>query len=126
MSLFIQAFFASRRNPAAADAGSLAVAYCRQYTVSIDGGEGNKSMSTGSGAQALFREAEGQFPFAPDDLRSEVARDIEEFGRYDFQGIDEVVAIEPWGRSGSVLLASYFDGHDRVMALPALRSNGIY
>jgi hypothetical protein len=83
-------------------------------------------MSTGSGAQALFREAEGQFPFAPDDLRSEVARDIEEFGRYDFQGIDEVVAIEPWGRSGSVLLASYFDGHDRVMALPALRSNGIY
>jgi hypothetical protein len=81
-----------------------------------------------SGPQALAREAEEQFrPFDTVELRAEAAREMEELRRdYDFQGIDRVVAIEPWGRSGSMLLASYFDGHDDVLTLPALRSNGIY
>lgn len=86
-------------------------------------------MSIGwSGADGLVREAEEGFRGAQsDDLRAEVAQDMEELRRhFDFQGITQVVAIEPWGRSGSILLASYFDGHEDVMALPALRSNGIY
>jgi hypothetical protein len=81
-----------------------------------------------SSAEALVREAEEQFSsLRSDDLRADVAREIDELHRYyDLRGISRVVAIEPWGRSGSILLASYFDGHDDVMALPALRSNGIY
>ncbi len=81
-----------------------------------------------SGAQALVREAEEQFRSCHTvDLRAEAARQTEEMRRdYDFMGIDRVAAIEPWGRSGSMLLGSYFDGHDDVLMLPALRSNGIY
>lgn len=75
----------------------------------------------------IARETETNIHCTDDETRAEVAREIEELSRhYDFVGIDTVAAIAPWGRSGSILLASYFDGHDQVMALPALRSNCIY
>jgi Sulfotransferase family len=84
-------------------------------------------MLAGSGAQAPARETEARVPCADDDLHAEAAQEMEELSRlYDFVAIDTVAAIAPWGRSGSILLASYFDGHDQVMALPALRSNSIY
>jgi hypothetical protein len=79
------------------------------------------------GIEALARESARTASCTDVDLRSEVAKEVEELSRlYDFLAITTVAAIAPWGRSGSLLLASYFDGHDQVMALPALRSNWIY
>jgi hypothetical protein len=40
--------------------------------------------------------------------------------------MERVVAISFWGRSGSILMASYLDGHDDVIMLPATRSDSIY
>jgi len=75
----------------------------------------------------MLSEPGGQVPRTGGESQLEVAREVEELNRlYDFLAIDTVAAIAPWGRSGSLLLASYFDGHDQVMALPALRSNWIY
>ena len=45
---------------------------------------------------------------------------------YDAPGIDRAATICHWGRSGSVLLASYFDGHDDVIALPNQTSEYAY
>jgi hypothetical protein len=46
--------------------------------------------------------------------------------QYDVLGIDRAVAICFWLRSGSVLLASYLDGHDDILMLPKLCSRWIY
>ena len=80
-----------------------------------------------SNAEALLRKAEEELgPCRSEDLSIEVDQEIAEIASdYDLQSISRVLAIEPWGRSGSLLLASYFDGHDEVMGLPALRSNWI-
>jgi len=45
---------------------------------------------------------------------------------YDAPGMDRAATICHWGRSGSVLLASYFDGHDDVIALPNQTSEYAY
>jgi hypothetical protein len=45
---------------------------------------------------------------------------------YDVPAMDEVVAICCWGRSGSLLLASFLDGHDHVITLPLEKSERIY
>lgn len=65
-------------------------------------------------AGALFREEQVQ------NLRSIVAEKIKELGHYDVLGMQTAVAILMWGRSGSLLLASYLDGHDDVLMLPEL------
>lgn len=65
-------------------------------------------------ADALFRAEE--FP----NLRSVIAEKIKDLGRYDVLAMQTVVAILMWGRSGSLLLASYLDGHDDVILLPEL------
>jgi len=65
-------------------------------------------------SDALFRAEESK------DLRSLIAEHIEELQRYDVLGMERIVAILPWGRSGSLLLASYFDAHDDVIMLPEL------
>ncbi len=65
-------------------------------------------------ANALFRAAQTQ------DLRGVIADKIEELRHYDVQAMDRVAAILMWGRSGSLLLSSYLDGHDDVMMLPEL------
>lgn len=54
------------------------------------------------------------------DLRSAIAGKIEDLQHYDVQGMDRVAAILCWGRSGSLLLSSYLDGHPDVMMLPAI------
>lgn len=51
------------------------------------------------------------------------SRDLE---RYDVPGIDRVAAIMAWGRSGSLLLASYFDSHDDVILLPEVCGKALY
>jgi hypothetical protein len=49
-----------------------------------------------------------------------VAEKIEELRHYDVLAMDRVVAVLSWGRSGSLLLSSYLDGHEDVILLPEL------
>jgi Sulfotransferase family len=69
---------------------------------------------------ALFRKEE--LP----DLWDSVAAKIDELRRYDVLAMDTVVAVLMWGRSGSLLLCSYLDGHDDVIMMPELCSEGLY
>jgi hypothetical protein len=73
-----------------------------------------------SRAEAEFREERAS------DLRDLIAQKTEDLRGYDVLSIDRVASILCWGRSGSLLLASYFDGHEDVLMLPELRSEGIY
>lgn len=54
------------------------------------------------------------------ETKLEVAR------RYDVPGMTRVATICHWGRSGSLLLASYLDGHPDVVAMPYSTSESIY
>jgi Sulfotransferase family len=60
------------------------------------------------------------------DLWGSVAAKIDELQRYDVLAMDTVVAVLMWGRSGSLLLCSYLDGHDDVIMMPELCSEGLY
>jgi Sulfotransferase family len=60
------------------------------------------------------------------DLSALVARKLEDLRYYEVGAMERAVAICSWGRSGSVLLASYFDGHDDVVMLPLNRGSLIY
>ena len=64
-------------------------------------------------ARALFRADEAK------DLQSLVASKIEDIRRFDIAGMERAVAICHCGRSGSLLLTSYLDGHEDVILLPA-------
>jgi hypothetical protein len=71
-------------------------------------------------AEAMFRAEPSK------DLRGVIAEKIEHLRDYDVLGMERVVAILSWGRSGSLLLSSYLDGHDDVMKLPDTYSQGLY
>jgi hypothetical protein len=60
------------------------------------------------------------------DFQSLVARKVEGMRQFDIAGMHRAVAICASGRSGSVLLASYLDGHDDVILMPNLLSQKIY
>jgi Sulfotransferase family len=45
---------------------------------------------------------------------------------YDVDGMTRAVAVCHWGRSGSLLLASFLDGHPDVVMLPDCTSENIY
>jgi hypothetical protein len=65
-------------------------------------------------ANALFRAEQST------DLESVIAEKIEGLRQYDVLTMDRIVAVLPWGRSGSLLLSSYLDGHEDVIMLPEL------
>jgi Sulfotransferase family len=65
-------------------------------------------------ARALFQAEQSQ------DLRGLIAEKMEDLGHYDLPAMNRVVAVLAWGRSGSLLLSSYLDGHEDVMMLPEL------
>jgi hypothetical protein len=71
-------------------------------------------------ARAFFRAEE------TNGLQSLVARKIEAIRHFDIAGMERALAICTCGRSGSILLASYLDGHDDVIMLPTSRSHRIY
>ncbi len=71
-------------------------------------------------AHALFRAEQSK------DLRIVIAEKIEELRHYDVLAMDRVAAILMWGRSGSLLLASYLDGHEDVMMLPETCGQRLY
>jgi hypothetical protein len=54
------------------------------------------------------------------DLNAVIAQKLENLERYDVLAMDRLVAILSWGRSGSLLLSSYLDGHEDVITLPEL------
>ena len=54
-----------------------------------------------------------------------VPRKIQDLRYYDVLGMDEVVAVSAWGRSASLLLVSFLDGHDDIVMLPGLHSEPI-
>jgi hypothetical protein len=66
-----------------------------------------------------YRDAEG----AIQALESEK---LDLLQQYDVPGMETAVSICFWGRSGSLLLASYLDGHDDIVILPMLASEAIY
>jgi hypothetical protein len=71
-------------------------------------------------ARAFFHAKE------TDDFQSLVAKKAGDIRRFDILGMDRAVAICASGRSGSVLLASYLDGHDEIILMPNLLSHKIY
>jgi hypothetical protein len=71
-------------------------------------------------ANTLFRAEQST------DLRGVIAENIQELRRYDVLAMDRVAAILSWGRSGSLLLSSYLDGHEDVMMLPQICSTRLY
>jgi Sulfotransferase family len=71
-------------------------------------------------ANTLFRAEQSL------DLRENIAEKIQELRHYDILGMDRVAAILMLGRSGSLLLASYFDGHEDVIMLAEDRSQLLY
>jgi hypothetical protein len=71
-------------------------------------------------ANALFRAEQSK------NLRGEIAEKIEDLQHYDVLAMERVVAILSWGRSGSLLLSSYLDGHEDVMMLPQICSARLY
>jgi hypothetical protein len=71
-------------------------------------------------ANILFRDAQSK------DLRSAIAEKLADLRRYDILAMDRVLAILMWGRSGSILLASYLDGHEDVIMLPESRGYNLY
>ncbi len=106
-------------------------------------GEARPYLSPLSGAlQALARPAIPiGFDTSPDEILQLAARMYREHqaaagallaGKmallrdYDAFGMDRAATICHWGRSGSVLLASYFDGHDDVITLPNQTSEYAY
>jgi len=54
------------------------------------------------------------------NLDREILERIETLREYDVRNMERVVAICCWGRSGSLLLSSYFDSHPEVLALPSV------
>ncbi len=60
---------------------------------------------------------------APDAL---TARRLSDIRHFDLAGMQRVAAICAWGSSGSLLLASYLDGLDDVIMLPAYTGSALY
>ncbi len=73
-------------------------------------------------AQRAVRTYLSEFPAPRPSLKSK----INELRHFDVVGIDRIVAICQYGRSGTELLASYLDGHSDVLMLPTNRSQRIY
>ena len=59
-------------------------------------------------------------------MRDIMAEKMEALQHYDVLGMERVAAILMWGRSGSLLLASYLDGHPDVIMLPELSGQRLY
>jgi Sulfotransferase family len=71
-------------------------------------------------ARALFRAEERK------DLRSLIANKTEEIRHFDIAGMERAVAICTNGPTGSILLASFLDGHNDVIMMPKALSERIY
>jgi hypothetical protein len=109
-------------------AGQLSGAF-RRFRRQLSPGNAQSSLSATWGqaqepllqrVRAFFRAEETK------DSHSLAASKIEDIRHYDIAGMERVAAICRWGSSGSLLLASYLDGHDDVITLPGNLSGAIY
>jgi hypothetical protein len=57
---------------------------------------------------------------------SPTARTLPDIRYFDLAGMQRVVSILPYGKGGGLLLASYLDGHDDLISLPAYLSCASY
>lgn len=73
-----------------------------------------------SRSESLFHEEQSA------DLGALIAQKLADVQKYDITNMNRVAAILPWGRSGSLLLASYFDGHEDVITIPELLGAGLH
>lgn len=55
-----------------------------------------------------------------------VSAKLDILGHYDVPGMKEAAALCCWGRSGSLLLASYLDGHNDIVMMPMIKGEKIY
>ncbi len=60
------------------------------------------------------------------DLSRLVAEKAAGLQHYDVLGMERVAGVLMWGRSGSVLLCSYLDGHDDVLTMPERCGERVY
>lgn len=67
-------------------------------------------------SRALFGSEEATL------TQSLMARTLSDIRYFDLAGMQRVVSILPYGKGGGLLLASYLDGHDDVISLPAYLS----
>jgi hypothetical protein len=77
-------------------------------------------------ADEILQLAARQYREHQDAARALVPAKLALLRDYDAPGMDRAATICHWGRSGSVLLASYFDGHEDIIALPNQTSEYAY
>jgi hypothetical protein len=77
-------------------------------------------------ADAVLRRALRSYLAEQKRCPALVPKKLEILRHYDVPQMEHPVAICPWSRSGSILLASYLDGHNDVIALPNLTGQSIY
>ena len=110
-----------------APAGELASASRKFWRQLSGGGQSSLSPRWGQAHEPLLQRARAFFnAVETKDSRSLTAAKVEEIRHFDVAAMQRVVAICRWGSSGSLLLASYLDGHDEVIALPGNLGGGIY
>jgi hypothetical protein len=74
----------------------------------------------------ILQLAARQYREHQDAARALVPAKLAVLRDYDAPGMDRAATICHWGRSGSVLLASYFDGHEDIITLPNQTSEYAY
>jgi hypothetical protein len=115
-------------NLSAPIAGELSSAF-RKFWRQLSPGSGQSSLAPkwGQAQEPLLQRARAFFRAAEtNDSRSLAASKTPQIRHFDVAGMQRVAAICRWGSSGSLLLASYLDGHDDVIMLPGNLSGGIY
>jgi hypothetical protein len=80
----------------------------------------------GGSADPILRRAFRSYRGAEGAIQALESEKLDLLQHYDVPGMETAVAICYWGRSGSLLLASYLDGHDDIVILPMLASEAIY
>ena len=74
----------------------------------------------------LLHRARASYSEHYEESRTLVAGKRDLLRSYDLAGMNRAVAICHWGRSGSLLLGSFLDGHPDVVMLPDCTSENIY
>ena len=82
-------------------------------------------ISIGSSTDPVLQRAFRSYRDEESAIQALGSEKLDLLQHYDVPGMESAVAICFWGRSGSLLLASYLDGHDETVILPMLTSEAI-
>jgi hypothetical protein len=94
--------------------------------VGPDDGTGSVLAGFAMSEDAFLNEVHAMFAGARDAAPSLVEEKRRLVRAYDIGSMQSIAAICHWGRSGSILFASFLDDHDDVLVLPNLLSESIY